>query len=273
MISIGQDDVKKKMGSGQRMHLLLKLASQSCRDYIFLDEPEKYSHPSLLNITASLINDLVNKGKHVYLATHSPKLISMLTFDYADLRLINDDTHALKEIPFDSAVEEASVHFNVGAMEKKFKRYYTSGASLKESIARRHNRYFIEALFSKRIYLCEGANDELLVNAALQKFGGYYGDYSVFKVWGKTNLPVFAQLFQDLGIDLICLFDVDDEAKPRHKEANAAIRATVPAGKIIEMTPNLEAETGYVGEKADALALMDHLEEIELDHKFNLSEI
>ena len=95
----------------------------------------------------------------------------------------------------------------------------------------------------------------------------------MFKVWGKTNLPVFAQLFQDLGIDLICLFDADDEAKLRHKEANAAIRATVPSGKIIEMTSNLESETGYVGEKADALALMDYLEEVELDPKFNLSEI
>ena len=39
------------------------------------------------------------------------------------------------------------------------------------------------------------------------------------------------------------------------------------------MTSNLESETGYVGEKADALALMDYLEEVELDPKFNLSEI
>lgn len=54
---------------------------------------------------------------------------------------------------------------------------------------------------------------------------------------------------------------------------SARYRKHCPTGAAIEMTPNLEAETGYVGEKADALALMDHLEEVELDPKFNLSEI
>lgn len=81
LVSIAQDDVKKKMGSGQRMHLLLKLAAKSSKDFILLDEPEKYSHPSLLNGTAKAINDLVAAGKDVHIATHSPKLVSMLDFD------------------------------------------------------------------------------------------------------------------------------------------------------------------------------------------------
>lgn len=63
LVSIGQDDIKKKMGSGQRMQLLLKLAAKSSKDHIFLDEPEKYSYPSLLNGTAKAINELVDGGK------------------------------------------------------------------------------------------------------------------------------------------------------------------------------------------------------------------
>lgn len=108
LVSIRQDNVKKNMGSGQRMHLLLKLAAKSSKDHIFLDKPEKYSHPSMLNSTAKAINDLVAAGKDVHIATHSPKLVSMLDFDLRDLRLINDPSHALKEMPFDGAVAAAS---------------------------------------------------------------------------------------------------------------------------------------------------------------------
>ena len=173
IIGINQDDIKKKMGSGQRMHLLLKLASHSSRNYIFLDEPEKYSHPSLLNQTAKAINDLVLRGKHVYVATHSPKLVSMLQVDFTQIFVINDASHTLKQIPFDDAISETSQLFNLGSLESKSKRYYSSASSLRECIQNRHSRAFIEALFAKRVYLCEGANDELLVNAAVRQFGGY----------------------------------------------------------------------------------------------------
>lgn len=273
LISINQDDIKKKMGSGQRMQLLLKLAANSSRSNIFLDEPEKYSHPSLLNGTAMAINSIVSSGKNVYIATHSPKLISMLNVDYSDIWVINDATHVQKPIPFDSAVSLAAAHFNIGAMEAKFKRYYASGTSLRESIQSRHNRHFVEALFSKRVYLCEGANDELLINEALRQHGGYYDDYCVFKTWGKTNIPVFAYLFNSLGIEVVALYDKDDETKPVHKEANAAIRSLPPNIHSVEMDPCLESLVAYRGKKGDALALMDHLESITLDTMFNISAL
>lgn len=57
LVSIGQDDVKKKMGSEQRMQLLLKLAAKSSKGHILLDEPEKYSHPSPSNDNAKAINE------------------------------------------------------------------------------------------------------------------------------------------------------------------------------------------------------------------------
>jgi ABC-type cobalamin/Fe3+-siderophores transport system ATPase subunit len=273
LISINQDDIKKKMGSGQRMQLLLKLAANSSRDNIFLDEPEKYSHPSLLNGTAMAINEIVASGKNVYIATHSPKLISMLDIDFTDVQVINDATHAQKPIPFDNAVSLGSTHFNIGAMEAKFKRYYASGCSLRESIQSRHNRQFVEALFSKRVYLCEGANDELLINEALRQHGGYYEDYCVFKTWGKTNIPVFAYLFDSLGIEVIALYDKDDETKPVHKEANAAIRSLPSSVSSVEMDPCLESLVAFKGKKGDALALMDHLESIKLDPMFDLAKL
>ena len=273
LISINQDDIKKKMGSGQRMQLLLKLAANSSRKNIFLDEPEKYSHPSLLNGTARAINDIVKKGKNVYIATHSPKLISMLNVDFSDIQVINDSTHSPKQIPFEDAATKGAANFNVGAMETKFKRYYVCGSSLRKSIQSRHGRQFMEALFSKRVYLCEGANDELLINEALRQYDGYYDDYCVFKVWGKANIPVFAYLFHLLDIEVVVLYDRDDETKPVHKEANDAIRALPSSIASVMMDPCLEKCISYGGKKGDALALMDYLESISLDPMFNIVKL
>ncbi|WP_277071426.1 ATP-dependent nuclease [Slackia exigua] len=272
LVAINQKDVKNKMGSGQRMSLLLKLASKSTRDYIFLDEPEQYSHPSMLHSTALAINDLVGKGKHVYIATHSPKLVSMLDIDYSNIKVINDISHSEKDIPFDYAVSEASKHFNVNAMKSTSKPYYISAASLKECIQRRHNRQFIEALFSKRVYLCEGANDEHLINAALREHGGYFDDYVIFKVWGKPNLPVFAYLFNELSIKTIVLYDKDDVSQPFHKESNDAINSLPSSIPSIEQDPNLESELKFLGKKGDALAFMNHLESISIPSKFDLKK-
>jgi len=264
LVSIGQRDIKDKMGSGQRMQLLLGLVSRSTKECIFLDEPEKYAHPSLLNETAQAINRLVVKGKSVCVATHSPKLVSMLKLNLTDIVVINDATHSPKAIPFDEAVKEASALLPVGSMADKFKPYYASGNSLMECIQKRHNRPFIEALFAKKVYLCEGANDELFVNASLERNGGYYDDYSVFKVWGKTNLVVFAKVFTKLGIPITILFDRDDESLQKHKKTNDAIRSLSGGScRLIEFNPNVEEANDWPQKKKDdALGFIAQLEHL-----------
>ena len=264
IVTINQDDVKGSMGSGQRMRLLLKPASHSSKHHIFLDEPEKYSHPSLLNGTASAINDLVASGKAVYIATHSPKLVSMLDIDLSCIKVINDSSHALKEIPFKETVEECATMLKIGALEGRFKRYYESGESLKECIKKRHYRAFIESLFAQKIYLCEGANDELFVNVSLLQNGGYYNDYCVFKVWGKSNLLVFKLLFDKMGIDSVVLFDTDDEDRFPHKDLNPILRRFAATSVVVEHNPRLEDAIGYEGKKGDALAFIEHCEEMSL---------
>lgn len=268
-VAINQRDVKDKMGSGQRMQLLLQFAQHSKKQYIFLDEPEKYSHPSLLNRTASLINGLVARGKDVYLATHSPKLVSMLEIDYANIKVINDSTHLAKEIPFDEAVRDALKKVSPGMLEKRFVRYYKDGDSFKDCLMRRHGRFFIESLFSSHVYLCEGANDEVFVLESLRRFGGYYDDYSIVKTWGKSNLPVFIALYKLLGIPYSVLFDVDDELRSPHDQLNLAIRQMALGATIIEFAPRLEEAVGFSGPKHDALAMMDYLEDAGIDPKYD----
>ena len=271
LVAINQLDVKNKMGSGQRMRLLLMFARNSKKRHVILDEPEKYSHPSFLNGTAMAINELVSAGKDVIIATHSPKLVSMLELDYDSILIINDATHTAKPIPFDDAVANALRVYNTGMLPAANKRYYVSGASLKDCLSRRHGRAFIESLFTRRVYLCEGANDELFVNECLRQLGGFYGDYCVVKAWSKFNLPAFIALYQQLGIEIAVLFDVDNEQKLEHKTANGAIRTLAGSSvRLIEFNPCLEKEIGYSGDKPDAMRFMDHVEGIALSAKYKL---
>lgn len=271
-VTINQKDIKEKMGSGQRMQLLLKFAANSKKEHIFLDEPEKYSHPSLLNGTAKAINDLVTSGKSVFIATHSPKLVSMLNISFKDIRIINDSTHAPKVIDFDEAVAEAGKLVPAGSFSAACKRYYANGDSFRECLERRHARPFIESLFSKHVYLCEGANDEIFIIEALRQHGGYYDDYSVVKTWGKHNLPVFITLYKYLDIEFSVIFDVDNEQKTPNDKLNPAIRGLAAGHKIVEFSPNLEEDTGFQAtgaKKGDSLALLDHLERVGINAKFS----
>lgn len=274
-VAINQKDVKEKMGSGQRMQLLLKLAEHSKKAYIILDEPEKYSHPSLLNGTAKAINDLVRKGKNVLIATHSPKLVSMLQLDYRDIRIINDSSHEPKAIDFDSAVANARKSLPIESFPAGCRRYYKSGDSFRDCLERRHARAFVESLFSKHVYLCEGANDEFFINEVLRQLGGYYDDYCIVKAWGKLVIPVFISLYQSLEIDLSVVFDTDDETKSPHNKVNPRIRDLAKGSRIVELNPNLETEIGYKdtpGNKGDALAFLDYLEEMTIDSKYDLRQ-
>lgn len=102
--------------------------------------------------------------------------------------------------------------------------------------------------------------------------GGFYDDYVIFKVWGKSNLPVFIELFERLGIELVTMFDVDDESKDPHSKLNPAIRSySGTRCRVIEFKPNLEAALGYKGKKDDALGLIDHLESAGVPAEYSLA--
>ena len=80
----------KQMGSGQKMLLLLEFILRSNKNYIFLDEPEKYMQPSLIKILGEKIRNLITQNKNVYISTHSPKLLSFLEFNLDSINLLNE---------------------------------------------------------------------------------------------------------------------------------------------------------------------------------------
>jgi predicted ATP-dependent endonuclease of OLD family len=211
MATIDSSEYVKKIGSGQRMQFLLQLAKQSRKNYIFIDEPERYSHPSLLNLTAALISDL-SQNKEVYIATHSPKLVSMLDIDLENLLIINDDSHNEKKIDFSGITQRltASIHPEQFPENKTGSANYYDETKLKNIIKHKIYREFIEALFSKDIYLCEGLNDEFFIKKALLDNNKYYTDYCIFKTFGKYHMPVFIEIFNSLGFNVHVYYDIDN---------------------------------------------------------------
>ena len=173
--------ILNEAGSGQRMQFILILALISKKKNIFIDEPEKYSHPSMLHKTAYLINQLIENDKNVYIASHSPKLLSMIHLNLKNIVIINDATHAEKSINFKKAIDEAkTAGMDKFTLPNGHKPYYENEMTLENVITKRHLRIFIECLFSKNVIICEGINDTIYVNNALNVYDYKYQDYTIF---------------------------------------------------------------------------------------------
>ena len=259
IVKIDSKELKTKTGSGQRMQLILELANySSSKKYIFLDEPEKYSHPSLLHKTARIIENLNSNGADVYIATHSPKLISMLDISFDNLFIINDSSHVAKQIDFPNILSQLQFR-TVGSMKNKEKSFYFEN-SLKENIKNLYYRDFLEALFSKKVFLCEGVNDRLFLLKALRTDGKLYDDYSIFQTFGKFVMPVFEKIFSSLGIETQVFFD-EDTAKRTTDLCHQEIDNYLEQLNNYEFKPDIETEIGFqLSGKYEIVDFVDYLE-------------
>ncbi|MDY0143440.1 MAG: AAA family ATPase [Bacteroidales bacterium] len=249
--------IEGKMGSGQRMQLILSLVKNSSKTNVFIDEPEKYSHPSLLHRTAELISDL-SINKDVFIATHSPKLLSMIDIDFSRLYVINDTTHLEKQINLSNICSTYSTYSSVlSTIPSCNKSYsYFNANGLIDNIKKLHYRPFIESLFAKKVYIVEGVSDLLFVNKVLQDNSKYYDEYNIFQTYGKLHMMLFATIFQELGIDVSLYFDMDNTSQTQHSSANTILRSF---SNHYMFNPNIEAELGFNLHKSNTVAFINHI--------------
>ena len=254
LIKINSDDLKNSMGSGQKLQFLLKLIEKSNKKYIFLDEPENHTHPSLLHITAGLINKL-SIDKDVCIATHSPELLSLLNIDFNELYIFNDPNYGNpKKINFNDAVSiSKSIHLD--NLNNKSKTYYNA-LSFKKNIIELHKKEFFEAIFSKKVYMIEGVNDLLFLKSLLVKNLEQYNQYSIFQCYGKPHYLPFINVFEQLGIEVVPLFDIDEKNDSNNVLINEEIKK---CKKYLEFDDNLENELNYLGKKTDTTAFIEFL--------------
>lgn len=262
LVKINSDDLKTSMGSGQKLHFLLRLIEKSNKKYIFLDEPENHSHPSLLHITAKLINEL-SKTKEVCIATHSPELLSMLEINFDELYIFNDKEYkGPQKIDFDLAVNSLPIGVNLENLKGKSKSYYDI-LNLKKNILEIHKKEFMSALFSKKVYIVEGINDELFLKKLLIKTGKQYEQYNIFQCYGKLHFFPFITIFKNLGIDVVILFDEDKITD----EINVKINTSLEKNKHYKFISCLETEIGYK-DKYNTPDFLEFLDNFKFDEKY-----
>ena len=258
LVKIEGKDIKNKTGSGQRMQLILSLIkNRNSKQYIFLDEPEKYSHPSLLHLTAKTIMDLDAQGKTIYIATHSPKLLSMLDVPFENIFIINDNTHIAKTINFNEIIDSLSFH-TIGQMKSKEKSFYDA-TTLEKNIKDIYYRNFIECLFASKVYLCEGINDKLFIEHALKEEDKFFDDYAIFQSFGKFMMPVFEKIFSSLNIITQVFFDEDTDKRVTdsvHSEIDTYLESLTH----YKFVPELEKEIKFNEAKIDTVAFIAHLD-------------
>lgn len=261
------------MGSGQKMLLLLDLVLDFNKDNIFLDEPEKYMQPNLLKILACKLNTLLKSGKKIYIATHSPKLLSFLDLKIDDIEIMNEKRKKdEKEWPtkkinlvmaIDSLIKNKNIEEKIIKSEDnnkivnpKAKSYYDLKL-IEKNIISNHKYDFFNALLAKKIIICEGLNDEIFLNWLSNN--EEFDDYSIFKTFGKSIMPVFLEIFKQVSDNVICVFDKDDENNKTHKILNQyLIKSCIKKNLIFNR--NLEFELGYKGKKYDFLDFISFLE-------------
>lgn len=149
IVKINANDLKASMGSGQKLQFLLKLIEKCNKRYIFsIDEPENHSRPSMLNITANLINKLI-ETKDVYIVTHSPELSNMLNIDFNNSYIFNDPEYKVpKTINFKKNANALPSNINIENLYLNSKTYYDE-----EKLKKQYTRHS-----QKRVYECTFLN-------------------------------------------------------------------------------------------------------------------
>lgn len=99
----------------------------------------------------------------------------------------------------------------------------------------------MSALFSKKVYIVEGINDELFLKKLLIKTGKQYEQYNIFQCYGKPHFFPFITIFKSLGIEVVILFDEDKITN----EINVKINTALEQNKHYKFTSCLEDEIGY----------------------------
>ena len=257
----------KQMGSGQKMLLLLEFILRSNKNYIFLDEPEKYMQPSLIKILGEKIRNLITQNKNVYISTHSPKLLSFLEFNLDSINLLNEKNGNCKKIDLNKILNTINEKINIRQnVPEKFKKYFEF-ENLQKSILQMHRYNFFDTLFSKKVILCEGINDKFFIEKLLRDNNKQFEDYVIFPTFGKPNIPIFLEIFNSLHINTQFYFDMDPNSKDAQKnEWNMKINNYFHEkyfNKYYGFTPNIEEELNFpIKRKSNTLEFINHLEKI-----------
>ena len=113
----------------------------------------------------------------------------------------------------------------------------------------------MSALFSTKVYIVEDINDQLFLKKVLNSAGKKFEQYSILPCYGKPHYFPFIEIFKDLRIDIVLLFDEDKTSD----ETNYKINTELQKNKHYMFSEILEKEIGYNENKENLPKFLDYL--------------
>ena len=216
------------------------------KDVIAPQKTREYK--KLVKINADDLKGSMGSGQKLH-------FLLMLNINFDNLYIFNDSEYkGAKTIDYKKAANSLPSTINIENLYSNSKTYYDE-EKLKNNILEIHKKEFMNALFSTKVYIVEGINDQLFLKKVLNSAGKQFEQYSIFPCYGKPHYFPFIEIFKDLGIDVVLLFDEDKTSD----ETNNKINTELQKNKHYKFSEILEKEIGYNGDKGNLPKFLDYL--------------
>jgi putative ATP-dependent endonuclease of the OLD family len=182
-----------------------------------IEEPELYQHPLQARAVATALLQLSageeeNANPQIAYSTHSEHFVRPALFE--DLRVVRRDTSVgTKVVAADASLVEEALE-KVGLADQEVQVRNTLSVSLSQ------------AVFAKRVVLCEGRTDAVLLEAVASMDRPFEQDgIAVAECHGKSIIPVALAILKGLEIPCFVLFDADRQVKEKLEQSEKGTKA------------------------------------------------
>ena len=180
--------------TGEGSQAILRLVDQLDRgpQILAIEEPETHLHPALIKKTGQLLTEAAEKGKQLFVCTHSPFLIDRASLD--NLFVVRKGTNGTEVSPMRGTKDIRDTLYDIGMRPS-------------------------DILFSDAILLVEGQSDEIFFNGLSQKLGVPLAECHVKVILasgmprGRRKIEFWAEVGRDAGLPLYVILDKSADEK------------------------------------------------------------
>ncbi len=196
------------------------------RVLLLIDEPEKYSHPSLIIKTAKKLRQLSETNSFdVLVSTHSPLFVKYYVSDISQVYLMKNRNSIINnDVDYISNVIKQQYE---GVLVSKFnssKKLVASEMLIKNYINKVVLGNILESLFCDISVILEGYSDRVFVDYMILNTDFNF-DFHPLAANGKGMIPFFINIMKLYSIPVFSFYDEDtSKAGEKHRVYNNYIR-------------------------------------------------
>ncbi len=211
-----------------------------------IEEPEVFLHPQKARYFATVLRSLTEKGNQVFLTTHSPVFVQIDQPESVAIvrRTADDGTKVFQAEKVDLAPDD-----------RKALRLLTEFDSQRN-----------EMFFARRVLFVEGNTEKIAMPLVCRTMGIDINkeNISVVECGGKTQIPLFVKVADNLQIPYVVLADQDirkikedwsekrkkdeEERNKKHERWNQDILDIAGDKRTFFLTPDFEGAVGLSGD-------------------------